>query len=65
MNFKNLILIALALASCQNQDNGLTDSQANFEQLMTIEQYKSIADADENLLSLDIYYRNDTNFKNL
>jgi pimeloyl-ACP methyl ester carboxylesterase len=63
MNFKKLIWIAIALTGCENQDNGVTDSPANFEQLMTTEQYKSIADTDENLLSLDIHYRDDTDLK--
>jgi uncharacterized protein YllA (UPF0747 family) len=65
MNFKKLIWIAIALTGCENQDNGVTDSPANFEQLMTTEQYKSIADTDENLLSLDIHYRDDTDLKKL
>jgi len=63
MKFRILILITIVFISCESQENTETNKPAEFEQLMTTQQYKTVQNTDENLLSLDIYYRNDTDLK--
>ncbi len=58
-----LIIITSILLGCDSQVNDESDTLANFQQLMVTEQYKSISGVDDDLLSLDIHYRNDTDFK--
>lgn len=63
MKFRILILLAIVFISCESQENIETNKSSDFEQLMTTQQYKTVSNTDENLLSLDIYYRNDTDLK--
>lgn len=61
-NLKLVILAILILASCsENEDSELQPQE--FSQLLTTRQYKLLPDVEEDLLSLDIYYRNDVDFK--
>ncbi len=57
MKINIIILYVLLLSGCGNDDSDTTPS--NLEQLKATIQYKSIEGVEENLLSLDIYYRDD------